>query len=149
MIRFNDLANPEKFVSKHHVHFASADGYEVFTLSGVAIFDWKTNTGAHWSSEDVEFDIGVPGVPADKGLQVHMWAPFVALSSISNDKSAVNAGWAVDNFHLVHGPRPFYTGNRVTIGAKIAGRDSDGHILRLSFMVTLKGRFVDQPPGPF
>jgi hypothetical protein len=67
------------------------------------------------------------------------WAPIVALSSISNDAAAYDAGWAVDGFRL---RETDVAHAHVTLAVDLAVRDIDGWILRLGYCLHVTGNEV-------
>jgi hypothetical protein len=70
----------------------------------------------------------------------------VTLNAIQNDEVANWAGWAVDWFRVAHPTIPIT--QQVTVETGVAVRDSDGHLLRLGYEVTLAGTFSDRPVDP-
>jgi hypothetical protein len=83
------------------------------------------------------------------------WAPFMSLSEIFDEHESINAGFAVKTWHLL----PFLKTNPPAIGndllthqpvgnifngvtADVGARDSDAHVQRLGYHITLLGRIV-------
>lgn len=148
-IRISDITEPQKFISKHHIHTTIGPD-EFYVLTGVIIVDWKTKvTGSGWNRENsLLIGITIPGIPLHKALRLRHWAPFLTLNSISNDGPSNNAGWAVDEFSILDVSTPIQ--KEMVVKVQIAGRDSDGWIHRLGYHITLLGNFVDYSvPGPF
>ncbi len=131
----------DKFVTQHYVRTHTTEGLELYTLTGVVILDWKAKTGSDWRREDLILRIKVPRIPKNKALKLVHWAPFLTLNAIANDRSAQNAGWALDWFSVAN-PREQIT-DQVKIKAQIAGRDSDGWIYRIGYNITLLGSYDD------
>jgi hypothetical protein len=116
------------------IHAASIhDQLWMLVLSGVALADFKGNSGAQWLNETLSFipdiagpnnqgtsgpltwainqyHIPKPSAPAfsyDIGFSLVQWAPFASLSSIFNQNQSINSGFAVNSWH----PTPFKTGH--------------------------------------
>jgi hypothetical protein len=125
--------------SRHHVLTRPAPGQLAYTLTGVAMVATGHGAGQAWSQHQVRWTVDLPGLTPGKRLSLIHWAPFVVLSSISNDNTATNAGWAVDSFRLLGTQQPRTV---VDVEADIAIRDADGWILRLAYCVTVLGTEV-------
>jgi hypothetical protein len=81
-----------------------------------------------------------PGSPfgaADVWTDVREQTCMVTLASITNDQTAFNAGWAVDDCQFMRTSSS--STNPLTVRASLAVRDIDGFILRLAFHVTVQG----------
>ena len=94
--------------------------------------------GRRWTFIPLE---GIPQESNSHFTYFYGGTVVVSLASIFNKNVANNAGWAVDGAEL------FALGNEVEglrVEAKIAVRDSDGFLYRLSYQVTALG----QRPGP-
>ncbi len=141
----------------------------LLTLSGVAIPDVK-GSAFDWFRESlvIQPDLRGPinqavsrfGIPRPDEAAHHpqfaveQWAPFAAISSISDLDNVGKAGFAVD----VWRPRPFWTGKdangrEVTnlwdgIEVDVAVRDAEARLNRVSYQITLLGRirFIRIPP---
>ena len=134
----------------------------VLILTGVAVIDYQ-GVNSEWASDTVllQPDIFAPvfyavdkyqfSIPADvrytPQFEVDQYALHATLSSIYNKDESVNAGYAVDNWQA----HPFVKDTDVITGASlsnlfsgvevdVAVSDSDGHILRLSYHITLLGK---------
>jgi hypothetical protein len=70
----------------------------------------------------------------------------VSLASIYNKDVANNAGWAVDGADV---RALAFQDQGLQIEAKIAVRDSDGYLYRVSYQVTALGRDNRQKDGEF
>jgi hypothetical protein len=123
---------------------SSEDGLRYYTLTGIASLSFK-GIGGSWNRTPCAIDVGIPGLPAGKGIVLEQWAPLVTLNSIANEQASIEAGWAVDNFDL-----KFPTGKSVdvvSVLADLAVRDVDGFILRLGYAINLIGRVADLSPA--
>ena len=145
-IEINDTSNRDQFLTQHFVHTESADGFHLWTLTGVVILSLR-GSGERWRREQVNLGITVPLIPRGRALQLRHWAPFVTINAVGNDNVAHDAGWALDWFRL-HDPETPKL-RHVLIETQVAVRDSDGWVYRLGYEVTLSGTFVEEPPGPF
>ncbi|MGO9116386.1 MAG: hypothetical protein ACLQPD_02120 [Desulfomonilaceae bacterium] len=116
------------------------------TLTGLVILDKSHGTGGDWRRDEVQFALKFHGIAEDKLVEMWYWAPFVTLNSISNEREAINAGWAVDAFRMLVSPGDRLGG--VTVSCDVAVRDSDGYILRLAYIVFIVGKLVDRPVIP-
>lgn len=123
--------------SEHFLRLELGGGMVAYTLTGVVVGDPMMGTGSDWSRGRLEFRVPVRSLGNGKALRLRHWAPFVALSSISNDHTATFAGWAVDGFGLVSPQSLIRTS--VAVFCDVAIRDSDGFINRLSYNITLMG----------
>ncbi len=141
----DDIDDPSLFGSQHYVHTVSADGLQLYTLTGVVLLHLK-GTGRDWLRAQVNLGITVPEIPRDATLRLVHWAPFVTLNAIQNDDVAVWAGWAVDWFRVADPYEPIR--QQITVETGVAVRDSDGHLLRLGYEVTLAGTYADAPFDP-
>jgi hypothetical protein len=122
---------------------STTDDRRYYELTGVASLSFK-GVGGGWLHEPCTISIGIPALPAGKGLILEQWAPLVTMNSIANEQASIEAGWAVDNFDL-----SYTTGKAVSdvaIEADLAVRDVDGFILRLGYSVHLIGRVADLSP---
>ena len=109
-----------------------------YTLSGVVICNVPLQgPKSGWSHEKGIFAVPLPELQPNHALQLEGWAPFVTLSSISNDRTATNAGWAVDEFGIESPASPIR--KSVNVSIKIAVRDIDGFINRLAYHIHLIG----------
>lgn len=151
----SQLLGPSAQSFPHHTHFTSADGHHVWHFSGIAILDPALKgTGRSWQHEDIYILLTATDVPAGKKVRLKHWAPHVALNVVYNDHSSQWAGWAVDSFFIgtigtpSEPPGPFSTrpiefDDSFTVGARVAVRDVDGWLPRVSYSVDLVGAFVD------
>jgi hypothetical protein len=130
-------------LSKHHTFSTLPNGQLSYYFTGIVIAAFHA-AGQDWTHDTVNIDRDIPGLPAGKGLTLRFWAPIVTLSSIANDNTATNAGWAVDEFSV-----PDTQARRsLRITAKLAVRDADGFILRLGYAAHVIGELADVPhPG--
>jgi hypothetical protein len=129
----------EGIESPHWLSFPTGDGRLYYVLTGVVKMTVK-GEGAAWKRLRLDFSVEIPDLPAGKGLRLDHWAPLVTLNSIANDKAAVDAGWAVDNFSLGDTGSVLRT---VSVQTLLAVRDVDGFILRLGYAIHLVGRLED------
>jgi hypothetical protein len=138
------------------------------TLTGVAIIDFKGN-GPNWKWDGVDLWIDISGPLAATGrqaapqkilgFQVDQWAPFASLNSIYDDRTAVNAGFAVDSFSVLlvntgteRIPNVFGIADQYrqtgTLHVNAAVRDIDAWLYRIGYCVNLLGRPVEYTPQP-
>lgn len=109
-----------------------------YTLSGIVISNVPLTGPRHgWSREEGSFGVPLPELQPGRALHLERWAPFVTLSAISNDRTATNAGWAIDEFGIKSPQTPIQ--KWVNVFFKFAVRDIDGAILRLGYHVHLVG----------
>ena len=125
--------------SEHHVLTRPEPGRLAYTMTGIAMVADGVGSGQVWSQHTVNWTVHLPGLAPGKKLALVHWAPFVALSSISNDNAATNAGWAVDSFRVTGTEQPQ---TYVVVQADLAIRDADGWILRLAYSLHLLGEEV-------
>ena len=137
----------------------------LMTLSGVANVNFKSAENGDWTRETFglqpdmnsvlqfairEFGIPVPAVPGSTpsvAFQVSQWAPFTTINSIFDKETAINAGFAVDNFR----PAPFSTVQDAKTGqpynnifsgihVDLAVRDKNAFLYRVGYHITLRGK---------
>lgn len=112
-----------------------------YTLTGIVVchvpIQPLPGSGNHWSLETGHFAVPLPKLQPNHALHLEGWAPFVTLSSISNDRTATDAGWAVDEFGLDSPTTPIK--KEVNVFFKTAVRDIDGFINRLAYHINLIG----------
>ena len=137
---------PANFLSSQHwVHFTDPQHREVYVLSGTCILNpvlTGPHDGSRWQRGKTDFAIPVPDLPQGQGLVIQQWAPTVVLGTIQNDGTAVNAGWAVDDFDLeVTGEAAAY----VWPVFNYAVGDTDGYLLRVAYTVTIVGHYARLP----
>ena len=139
-ISIHHSTEPNRFRSIHGVQSTTGDGRQMVTLSGVVLTDVK-GTGSSWYRDQLILTIPAPvSCPANHGLRVQAWAPFVTVNAIYNKSHAVNAGWAVDDFW---GPGPVVIIGDCTIYANIAVRDVDGWLYRVGYTLNLVGVYEE------
>jgi hypothetical protein len=123
----------------HAQRTATTDGRTLWVGSGIAVLNppfvggpgADANPGA-WRRDSLEFTIG----PAWN--RIDMVVPAISLASAENQGTSINAGWAVDEVRWVRTGTP---GNfRITLQARIAVRDTDGVINRVTFHATALGQ---------
>ena len=117
--------------------------------------DWDGKSSAAWSRGIVRVTVPTPGrrwtfiplggIPLRSPMTFFHGGTVVAsLASIYNKNVANNAGWAVDGADLQA------LGNEVEglqIEAKIAVRDSDGFLYRISYQVNALGQDLPREGG--
>ena len=147
-------------VSRHYLHTFTQnherEQESLINLTGIFIVPARGESD--WNRQQVVMDVPIEGLPQTsgqgiRGIYLRNWTVDVGISSFDNRKHAVNMGVAVDEFGLVHEKevvnnetrwKPQKTGvfrDRVFVWAKIATRDGDQFLSRLSYNVTLVGRF--------
>ena len=102
------------------------DGRDLAFFSGYAVFDFR-GSGSAWRLDDIFITFG----PTWRRLDGVV--PSVALASVANDNTAVDAGWAVDNC------RWSTFGSRILLQSRVGVRDSDGHLYRVVYQATAMG----------
>lgn len=129
------------FVSHNESEFftrmTTGDGRVAYTLTGIVVGE-PLQGEANWMRRQIFFTVQVPQLQRGHVLHLDYWAPFVTLSSISNDRTATNAGWAVDAFAISAPTSPVR--DKIGVKCNIAVRDIDGFILRLAYNIHLIGR---------
>jgi hypothetical protein len=144
----------------------------IFQTNGVALIDMK-GTGSQWhwdqllispnlffgpsgvlipvlSRYSIPHPPGTPGQDWVPWMQVENWYPFVTLSSIFDQNTAVNAGFAVDRWTPQSRPgKEAVTGKTIQgllsgLVVDLAVRDIDAILHRVSYSIVVQGkiRFV-------
>lgn len=138
-IKISQFVDPSRFRSRHWVHTHTADNKELIHMTGIVIIDHK-GFGSNWRRNTLQLTLKFPlRIPRGKKFKVEQWAPFTTINAIYNKNTAVNAGWAVDDFW---GPGPVTIEKSFDIYTNIAVSDIDGVIYRVAYDITLKGRFI-------
>ncbi len=140
MVKISQLIEPSRFRSRHWVHTHTGDGKELIRMTGIIIIDHK-GFGSNWRRNRLELTLGFPYqiIPRGKKFKVEYWAPHVTTNAVFNKSTAVNAGWAVDEFW---GPGRVAITKSFNIYTNIAVSDIDGWLYRIAYDITLSGRFV-------
>lgn len=135
----------ERFESLHSVRTITGDKKQLITLTGVVRIDLKGSSTKNWREEEVIICPRIVYIPKDRALQLEHWAPFVTINAIYNEKTAVDAGWAVNNFSLELPPenKVTYRYPHIEIKTRVLVRDSDGWLFRVGYQVTLSGILVE------
>jgi hypothetical protein len=132
-------------ISADELQTRTGDNRDLFFYSGVITHSFShpgPAPGGAWARQDVRFRLA------------HWWEPSVEVAAIfspasfQDDNVATNAGWAVDGYRRSNFPAP--TGAppiQIELTARVAVRDVDASILRISFFVTAVGQ-VRPWPGP-
>ena len=111
-----------------------------WTLTGTVELSIKGN-GSSWRYETVQVGLLIPGI-GDKLVRLQQWAPFLTLQGLSNDKTAVNAGWLLDKMEILD---PQAACARIEFQCQIGVRDIDGYVLRLGYLIHAIGGLVPAP----
>jgi hypothetical protein len=141
------------------------------TLTGVVTLDFKGAENGQWRRDIIHIGpdlsgpaktassrFGVRLPPGQSGsdylthFQADQWAPHIGLSAMFNKDHSVNSGFEV----AVWRPNPFFKDKDIFTGvevsnlwsgaqADIAVRDRDAELLRLSYHMTVIGKFVFSP----
>jgi hypothetical protein len=138
--------NPDRFVSRHWLHTRTGDGRELIVLSGNALVNVRGTSSDAWLRGEMRLGVEIgPGIlPSGKWFRADQWVVVVDPSAMWDRDQSVNAGFAVDAFRLIS-PNAQNGKPAVEISADVAVRDSDAFLYRISYHVTLVGRFVDAP----
>lgn len=135
---------------------AAGSGMELFTFSGIAIFNGgiKCQLNSGWDRKEAFINASYPNIAAiNKAILPTNWTVSIHLSSIFDQQAAVNGGWAVDEYSMllekngIDGKDVALANGILRLRAKIALQDIDAYIHRLSYQVTILGKVVNyQPP---
>ena len=134
---------PQAIDSPHWLRFPGPEGRVLFRMTGVAVFGPIRGPRGDWLRETVYIPVQIGQLCHDKVLELEHWTVLVTLNSISYEHEAVDVGWAVDGFSLLHpdaGQR-----DRVWLTASVAVRNKDGYLARLGYAVDLFGYEVELP----
>jgi hypothetical protein len=116
-------------VNSHELRTHTPDNKDLVFLTGMAVINpGFTGTGQTWHADQLTITIGPVWQHIDNV------APVAALASISNDQTAVDAGWATDycTWNNVNG--------KIELAVGLAVRDIDGHVLRVAYQATAIGK---------
>lgn len=127
--------------SERWTRYETGDGHIAYVLTGIVPVTVK-GSGKEWKWQDVKFNVPIPGLTGSERFDLIHWAPFVTPCWISNDNTAVNAGWAVQYFDLLNAAAPQV--GRVEVECTVGVRDVDGYINGLGFNIALVGDEVTE-----
>jgi hypothetical protein len=138
------MAIAANIFTPHEQRTTTTDGRHLWVGSGIAVLNppFVGGPGADaspgaWRRDILEFTIGPTWNSIDRVV------PAVSLASAENQGESINAGWAVDEVRWVRAGSP---GNfRIRLSVRIAVRDTDGVINRVTYQATALGRLVQQP----
>jgi hypothetical protein len=123
---------PDFYTSKRTLWTKDGQNRDLVFQSGYAVFNLK-GTGQTWHGDQVWI------------LTDAVWTPTPAvdatasLASISNEHTAVDAGWATDALNTA-----LYN-NRILLQVDLAIRDIDGWLHRVAYHVTAVGKLGGWP----
>lgn len=103
----------------------------MYIFSGIAVFSFKGN-GAEWNRDTLT--VRIPH-QFENRIKILKLTANGALNSIANNEHAVNAGWAIDEINAYEDYEEFTPFKHIDVYAKLAVRDIDGYIYRISFQV--------------
>ena len=118
---------PDFIETPHEMRTRTPDGRDLVFLSGYPVFNFK-GSGGSWRCDDLYIVMG----PFWRRLDGVV--PVVSLASISNQHTAVDAGWAVDNCRWTT------YGGRILLQSRVCIRDVDGYLHRVTYQVTAMGQ---------
>jgi hypothetical protein len=127
-------------VREQQVLTRTPDGKDLAFLTGTARFQFK-GTGCAWRR-----DVGL--ITTQHGpvwAGVESTAATASLASVANDHEANNEGYAADEVSAFVDEAT----HRIALQVFLAVRDSDGHLFRVSYQVTVLG-YIQRGtlPGP-
>jgi hypothetical protein len=139
------MANLER-ESDHFIYYQLPNGDMAYVLTGVGVATVHTD-GDDYLREALYLTLPIPDLASGKGLVVKQWAPFATLNSIANDGPDANAAWAVDSFNVSLPPLPHRPESRteVSVECNIAVRGRGGYLLRVGYIVNLRGQILELP----
>ena len=130
----------------------SGKNFELFIFSGIAIFDKLKGTGSSWVGGNAIIEAKYKIIAQSNAILPRYWTVDIHLASISNWDVAHNTGWSVNDYSLrrydnnLGGARVVVSNGSLVLDTKIAVRDIDAYIHRLSYHVTILGKVVDYSP---
>jgi len=117
---------PQSYSSKQILKTKDGQNRDLVFQSGIAVFN-ERGTGSTWHYDDLWILTDVVWT------RVSVVQASVSLASISNLGEAINAGWGTDAVSTA-----LYN-NRIMLQVRLAVRDSDGYMHRVSYQVTAMG----------
>ena len=148
-----------RIVSRHWLRMPAPDAgadFELFIFTGIAVLSRTKGAGTSWEKGTVLINANYSNVVSrDHAIQPRHWTVDVHLASIFNADVANNTGWAIDAFSLdrrtnnLGGRNVVVAHGMLQITTKVAVRDIDAYIHRLSYHVTILGKVADYAtPAP-
>ena len=127
ILEFYGIENPQEL---DVAIYDPGDANRMFIYTGTAVFNFR-GTGGSWKHGSISFEVGRYFEPG----RFRKAIVTASLASISNDDTAVNAGWAVDRVDVKRS-----SSGKMKITAKLAVRDVDGYLQRMAYKVTVLAR---------
>ena len=147
----------DRITSKNHIRMPvphAGQDLEFFVFSGIAIFSLLKGENSDWVEANaiIQADYSEIINSDVEGIRVSQSTININLSSLYNKSHAINTGWAVDNFWLPTVPDQnadnfCLVGGTLTMNARVALRDIDAHILRLSYQTVVIGEVAQYQVG--
>jgi len=118
---------PGSVHTPQELRYRDANGRDVVTLTGYAVFNFR-GTGGAWRRRDLNILIG------PTWLRLDDVSASVTLASISNKNRANDTGWAADNCRWSR------SNGRILLQSRLAVSDSDGYVHRVAYKTVATGR---------
>lgn len=135
------MADAFEIANEQQVLTRTPAGEDLAFLTGTALFHFQ-GTGSGWRREPSR----ILTKRGPEWVAIYSTAATASLAAVGNDGTAVNEGYAVDEVRVfVDGPT-----SKIWLQVFLAVRDSDGHLFRVSYQVTVLGsiRRGTLPMGP-
>jgi hypothetical protein len=133
-----DVIHPDEFATKQELKIKTVGGEDLLVCSGYALFGLKGSPDGGWNHKKLQFEIG------PKWINAPQIVPVASLASVMNKGVANNAGWAVDDCDAFStapdtGVPDTHQKTQMHLSCRIAVRDSDGILYRVSYYATMLG----------
>jgi hypothetical protein len=149
-INIDEINDPDRFDSKHWVHFKVGGDKEVIQITGVCTLDHMKGdeeSPDQWQREKVNMLIKMPVEPLNgRFFLVESAAPLVTINTIANDPGSNDTEWGVDQFECRIEDAVLEFGEVFPITARVALRNRGARLMRLGYSVTLLCSTLEERP---
>jgi hypothetical protein len=149
-INIDEINDPDRFDSKHWVHFKVGGDKEVIQVTGVCLLDQLKGDEEppdQWQRENVNMLIKMPVEPLNGSFfLVESAAPLVTISTIANDQTSNDTGCGVEQFECRIEDAVLEFGEVFPITASVILRNGGAGLMRLGYSVTLLCSTLEERP---
>jgi hypothetical protein len=149
-INIDEINDPDRFDSKHWVHFKVGGDKEVIQITGVCLFDQldgDEESPDEWQRESVYMLIKMPVEPLNgRFFLVESSAPLVTINTIASDPGSNDTGLGVDQFECRIEDAVLEFGDVFPITARVVIRNRGARLMRLGYSVTLLCSTLEERP---
>ena len=139
----SDMAN--HFASSYWSHLEGVNGHHLVTLTGIVKCgdnDFIGYDSGQWTTKTLGLTLRFPlKCPPNQHFHIDTYTPFMTITGIDKGGDEHNGGWVVNDFDFGWPGESLDIYDQVNIRATIRNRGDEFRIFRLSYSVTVVGRF--------